>query len=127
MARVLAEVGYEHFEADMFFIIDGVYRYDASRIRDAHAWCQRKALEALAAGRRVVVSNTFTRLQEMEPYRSMTTNIRVIEAKGRWQNVHGVPAERLRQMAERWEPDLGPAPDTRGFAPHQRSTRSSSV
>lgn len=104
MARVLAEVGYEHFEADMFFIIDGVYRYDASRIRDAHAWCQRKTREALASGRRVVVSNTFTRLQEMEPYRAMTSNVRLIEATGRWPNVHGVPAERLRQMEERWEP-----------------------
>lgn len=103
MASVLAQVGYAHFEADMFFVVDGVYRYDPSRIRDAHAWCQRKTREALALGRRVVVSNTFTRLQEMEPYRSMTTNIRIIEAEGRWQNVHGVPAERLRQMAERWE------------------------
>lgn len=103
MARVLALVGYDHFEADMYFMVDGVYRYDASRIRDAHACCQRKTREALASGRRVVVSNTFTRLQEMEPYRAMTSNIRVIEATGRWQNVHGVPAERLRQMAERWE------------------------
>lgn len=103
MARVLAQVGYAHFEADMFFITEGVYRYDGSRIRDAHAWCQHKTREALALGWRVVVSNTFTRLQEMEPYRSMTTNIRIIEAKGRWQNLHGVPAERLRQMAERWE------------------------
>lgn len=103
MARVLAQVGYAHFEADMFFVVDGVYRYDASRIRDAHLWCQRKTREALASGQRVVVSNTFTRLQEMEPYRAMTSNIRVIEATGRWQNVRGVSAERLRQMAERWE------------------------
>lgn len=104
MAKVLAEVGFEHYEADQFFMVDGVYRYDASRIRDAHDWCQRKTREALASGRRVVVSNTFTRLQEMEPYRAMTSNVHVIEAKGRWQNVHGVPNERLRQMAERWEP-----------------------
>lgn len=61
----------------------GAYRYDASRIRDAHAWCQYRTREALALGRRVVVSNTFTRLQEMEPYRSMTSSIRIIEATGR--------------------------------------------
>jgi len=102
-AKVLAEVGYAHFEADMYFLVDGIYRYDASRIRDAHAWCQRKTREALASGRRVVVSNTFTRLQEMEPYRAMSAIVRIIEAKGCWQNVHGVPPERLRQMAERWE------------------------
>lgn len=103
-AQVLAEVGYAHFEADMYFMVDGEYRYDASLIRDAHAWCQRKTRRALAIGQRVVVSNTFTRLQELEPYLAMSTNVRIVEAKGRWQNVHGVPAERLRQMAERWEP-----------------------
>jgi len=121
MARVLAQVGYEHFEADQFFMVDGVYRYDASRIRDAHAWCQRKTLEALALGRRVVVSNTFTRLQEMEQYRAMTSNVRVIEAKGRWQNVHGVPNERLRQMAERWEPLPPLDPQIERRAPMRRS------
>ena len=59
--------------------------------------------QALAAGKRVVVSNTFTRLQEMEPYRSMSGLIRVVEAKGQWQNQHGVPAETIQRMAERWE------------------------
>ena len=103
MAKVLALVGFEHFEADMFFEVKGVYQYDASRIRDAHAWCQRMARQALEAGKRVVVSNTFTRLQEMAPYRSMTENIRVVEATGRWDNLHGVPAEMMQRMAKRWE------------------------
>lgn len=56
MAKVLNLVGYEHYEADMFFELDGTYRYDASRIKDAHAWCQKAAREALANGKRVVVS-----------------------------------------------------------------------
>lgn len=103
MAKVLTLVGYEHYEADMFFERDGTYRYDASRIKDAHAWCQTAARDALASGKRVVVSDTFTRLHEMEPYRSMTKNLRVLEAKGRWRNVHGVPPEMMRRMEERWE------------------------
>ena len=103
MAKVLNLVGYEHYEADMFFELDGTYRYDASRIKDAHGWCQEAAREALANGKRVVVSNTFTRLHEMEPYRSMTDKVRVLEAKGRWRNVHGVPPEMMRRMEERWE------------------------
>lgn len=37
MAKVLALVGYQHFEADMFFVRDGTYCYDRSRIREAHA------------------------------------------------------------------------------------------
>ena len=102
-ARSLAIVGFEHFEADMFFVRDGIYRYDASRIKDAHAWCQKMTRDALATGKRVVVSNTFTRLQEMEPYLSMASRVRVVEAKGNWGNLHGVPAAMVQRMAERWE------------------------
>ena len=103
MARALVCQGYIHFEADMYFEVNGQYQYDASRIRDAHNWCQKMAREALAAGRRVVVSNTFTQLRELEPYLAMTRTVRIIEARGTWQNVHGVPAEMLERMAQRWE------------------------
>jgi hypothetical protein len=60
--------------------------------------------QALAAGNRVVVSNTFTQLREMEPYRAMSENVRIVEAMGTWQNVHGVPTEMMERMAQRWEP-----------------------
>ncbi|WP_081630032.1 AAA family ATPase [Thiomonas sp. FB-6] len=103
MARVLAMVGYEHFEADHFFMRHGVYHFDGARVRDAHAWCQRSTRQALQEGRRTVVSNTFTQLREMAPYLAMSRNVRVIEATGRWGNEHDVPAETLRRMAERWE------------------------
>lgn len=103
MAKVLALVGYEHFEADMYFMKDGRYCYDRSRIRDAHAWCQQQTRDALRAGKRVVVSNTFTRLQEMQPYLAMCSQVRVVEATGRWQNVHDVPPETLLAMEARWE------------------------
>lgn len=104
MAKDLATQGYLHFEADMCFEVDGHYRYDASRIRDAHTWCQRMTRQALAKGLKVVVSNTFTQLREMEPYHLMTNKVRVIEARGTWQNLHGVPVQMLERMAMRWEP-----------------------
>lgn len=103
MAKTLAAQGSAHFEADMYFEVDSQYRCDASRIRDAHSWCQNMAWQALASGKRVVVSNTFTQLREMESYRAMTKNVQVIEATGRWQNTHGVPDEMLERMALRWE------------------------
>lgn len=103
MAKVLALVGYVHFEADMFFVKDGTYCYDRTRIRDAHAWCQNMTREALRAGQRTVVSNTFTQRREIEPYLQMSRNVRIIEARGTWPNEHGVPDETLRVMAERWE------------------------
>jgi len=68
MALVLAQVGYVHYEADMYFMQDGQYQYDSRQVRQAHQWCREQTLRALQAGKRVVVSNTFTRLQEMEPY-----------------------------------------------------------
>ena len=105
MADAITMIGYRHFEADMFFEVNGTYQYDATRVRDAHAWCQRMSREALARGENVVVSNTFTHLREMQPYLEMgAKTIRVIEAKGKWESVHGVPPEMLERMAARWEP-----------------------
>ena len=103
MAREMVANGFVHFEADMYFTVDGVYAYDPARIQDAHDWCQRMTRQALRDGQRVVVSNTFTRLHEMTPYRGMVNEIRVAEARGRWQNTHGVPAEMVERMAQRWE------------------------
>jgi len=103
MAKEMVANGFVHFEADMFFTVDGTYAYNPVRIQEAHAWCQRMTRQALKEGRRVVVSNTFTRLREMEPYQCMVDRIRVLEACGRWQNTHGVPAEMVDRMAQRWE------------------------
>ena len=104
MARFLARMGYQHLEADMFFDVDGVYQFDATRIRDAHAWCQRMTRQCLTRGESVVVSNTFTAMWEMEPYFAMATGtIRVIEVTEKFANVYGVPAESVARMAARWE------------------------
>lgn len=102
MARVLAQVGYLHVEADMYFMKNGRYEYDRNQIQAAHAWCRQRVRQALESGKRVVVSNTFTRLQEMEPYLEMNADVRVIEAKGRWANEHEVPEETIQRMAARW-------------------------
>lgn len=104
MAKVLALVGYEHYEADMFFLHDGVYRFDPLRLRDAHAWCQAMTLSALLDGKRTVVSNAFTGLHEMAPYQAMSRTVRIIEATGRWCGAHKVSETTLQWLAERWEP-----------------------
>ena len=104
IASVFTMIGYRHFEADMYFEVDGIYTYDSTRIRDAHDWCKRMTHDALQRGESVVVSNTFTRLAEMAPYHEMgASNVRVIEATGHWENRHGVPIEMVQRMAERWE------------------------
>lgn len=104
LAEEFVAQGYVHFEADMFFMKDGAYCYDASLVREAHNWCKARTRAALARGERVVVANTFTRLHEMAHYYEMCPKVRVIEATGNWPNLHGVPPERIKEMAARWEP-----------------------
>lgn len=105
MASVLKLIGYEHFEADMFFVgNDGVYRHDIARIKEAHAWCQSEVRKALINGRRVVVCNTFTQPWEMQPYFNMRVSVQILEAGGNWINQHGVPMDKVSAMKARWEP-----------------------
>lgn len=104
LARAFADAGYQHCEADQFFTRNGQYRYQPSLIRDAHTWCQAQTRDALRRGRRVVVANTFTRLSEMNAYLSMSQDIVVVHARGMWPNVHDVPQDVVRRMADRWEP-----------------------
>lgn len=95
--------GYEHFEADMYFEVDGVYRYEPEWVRAAHDWCVRSAYDALRKGQNVVVSNTFVKLWEMQRYIDLGFPFRIIEVHGRWPNVHGVPENKVQMMAHNWE------------------------
>lgn len=106
MARAMRTT-HEHYEADMFFTDEDGYNYDRDKIKEAHEWCQHEAFNALANGKSVVVSNTFTRRFEMEPYFEIAKIFgiepRIIEATGNYQNVHGVPTEVVEKMRQRWE------------------------
>ena len=96
-------IGYAHFEADMQLEINGVYVYDQSKVKAAHDWCVESARQALKDGKNVVISNTFVKIWEMKRYFDLGYNYRVIEANGRWQNVHGVPDDRIEIMKRNWE------------------------
>ena len=107
MARVLALVGYEHHEADNYFERNGTYKFDATDLPKAHAWCLERTKDSMARGARCVVANTFTRRWEMQPYfdaaKAAGVPVRVIEARGEWANCHGVPADAIERMRARWE------------------------
>lgn len=108
MARSMVSEGYKHLEADMFLEDEnGEYRYDPNKVVAAHHWCMRETFKALSAGTKVVVSNTFTQRFEVEPYFEIAEIFgiqpRIIEAKGNWGNVHGVPASVVDDMRKRWE------------------------
>lgn len=107
--------GYAHFEADMYFMEDGEYKFDPSKIKDAHKWCQTSVEQAMllnyTAGYNdtIIVSNTFTQEWEMEPYYKLAEpwGYRVysiiVENRHGGVNVHGVPEDKLQAMKDRFE------------------------
>lgn len=99
-----------HYEADQFFTKWPVgYSYDIRLISAAHEWCYSNVVRSLWQGSDVVVSNTFTKPWEMERYMGIPTivdgvTVSVVEMRTQYENIHGVPVEKLKQMAARWEP-----------------------
>jgi tRNA uridine 5-carbamoylmethylation protein Kti12 len=95
-----------HIEADMFFEdAKGNYKYDASKIKDAHEWCQEQTKKFLCNNIDVIVSNTFTRKWELDPYLNMVPpeDIIILVANGSYDNIHGVPSDVIDKMKDRWE------------------------
>jgi predicted kinase len=108
------------FEADTYFKKDGGYVFVPADIGKAHAECQRKVEELIKASRRmeidagdpweystIAVSNTFTRLWEMQPYKDLAEKygytVFTILCQNDFGNVHGVPAGVVQRMKERME------------------------
>jgi predicted kinase len=103
---------WDHWEADDFFVDDyGQYQFNAKRILEAHHWCQKGVKQSLKHKRNVIVSNTFTRVWEMQPYLDLAkqfgAEVTVLTCEGNYGNIHGVPDETIEKMRERWEPYTG--------------------
>lgn len=108
LARKLAgENDLDHCEADQFFETLAGYVYVPELIKNAHEDCKARTRQSLWAGRSVVVSNTFTRLWEMEAYYLLAAafgaDVRVFTATGQYANIHGVSPEVIDRMRDRWE------------------------
>jgi len=95
--------GYVHVEADMYHYQDDKYCFKIENIKLSHEWCMAETENQLDAGKRVVVSNTFTQMWEMEPYFNMGVETSVIVAHGSFKSIHNVPEEAIKRMADRFE------------------------
>ena len=100
--------GFYHVEADMFFVqTNGKYVFSPQKLGIAHDWCQLKAAQALERGENVVVSNTFVKKWELQPYLKMAeklgADVEIITAKGEFKNEHNVPDAVLQRMRASWE------------------------
>ncbi|HDR8983190.1 AAA family ATPase [Burkholderia vietnamiensis] len=104
LAREISErCGYAHFENDMFFETPSGYIHDRSRFKDAKRWCLASTKDALAHGRRVVVSNVFAKVEHMRDFVTLTDSLMVIECTKQYGNVHEVPEAVLASMQAAWE------------------------
>ena len=97
------------YEADMFFMKDGIYQFNKDKISNAHDWCREQVKNAMRDGApRIAVSNTFVRRWEMQVYYEMAVlydyQVTEITLTGRlFKNVHGVPDEVIERMRNSWE------------------------
>lgn len=99
-----------NFEADQYFMKDGVYKFEPSKIKDAHEWCQNQVKHCMIEGLKdISVSNTFTQEWEMEAYYKlakehgyMVFSI-IVENRHNGKNAHNVPTETLEKMKNRFE------------------------
>lgn len=107
-AMVAARMAHCCIEADMWFMVDGQYRFDPTQLRQAHEWCQNQVKENLDIGFSVVVSNTSTTEKEVQTYQKIAEEYGakfvsvVVENRHGCDNIHNVPAEKVQQMKDRF-------------------------
>jgi predicted kinase len=112
-------IGGIHIEADMYFMKDGEYQFDVTKLRDAHQWCQEGVEKSMVelnnpeiTTQRITVSNTFTQEWEMLPYFDLakkhgyTVYSLIVENRHGGVNEHGVPEDKLKLMKNRFETKL---------------------
>ncbi len=108
-------LGGTHFETDQYFMVDGEYKFDFSKLKEAHQWCQDSVNTAMILNHTtgqnevIVVSNTFTQEWEMRPYFDLAKTYGykvfsvIVENRHGGVNQHGVPEDKLEIMKNRFE------------------------
>ena len=112
--QLVGDKDYCHKEADMYFVDrDGNYKFDPTKIKDAHAWCKSEIEFAMKYEHTpVVVSNTFTQEWEMDAYFEMAKEFGyqvhsiIVENRHGGMNLHGCPEDKIDQMRNRFEIEL---------------------
>jgi predicted kinase len=114
------QLGDTHFETDSYFMVDGEYKFDPTKLKKAHEWCQGEVELAMIHnhvtygldGSDIVVSNTFTQEWEMEKYYQLANQYDyrvfsiIVENRHGGVNEHGVPEDKLQIMKDRFEISL---------------------
>lgn len=113
MAKEICDgiIKHPHFEADDFFTHSYLdeYNFSPELVKYAHQYCQLNTMKAMYEQHpKIVVSNTFTQIWELEPYLDMAKQfgyeVDIYVCDGEYPNVHGVPQEKVEEMKRRFEP-----------------------
>jgi adenylate kinase family enzyme len=108
LAKQIAKViDAEIFSTDDLFVENGVYKFDASKLGLFHKKNLENCIAAMKKGVNVICDNTNTRQWEAKGYVQVAIdlgfNVKFVRAIGNFQNVHGVPNDKVDQMRNRLE------------------------
>lgn len=113
-ARAITGATGVEIAADDFFVgDDGKYRYNGSKISEAHEWCHDQVKDFMERGvTPVAVHNTFTKRWEMMAYYRFaveygyTVHTLVAENRHDSTNIHNVPENKVDEKRENFELEL---------------------
>ena len=108
-------IGGIHVEADQYFMEDGVYNFDVTKLMLAHNSCKSQTKSWMSTDGaqvnvdRIIVSNTFTQEWEMKEYYKMAKEYGyevyslIVENRHDGKSEHEVPVTTLKKMEDRFE------------------------
>ncbi len=113
LAKVLAPE--TNFSADDYHVVNGLYCYDKSRVKECHELCQQGVFAAIEYGHETVaVANTFSRRWEYQSYLDWIEEYNkereihhvathILTCENSFGNTHEVSACVVGRMRSRWE------------------------
>lgn len=94
------------YEADDYFMHNGQYKFDITKLAAAHKWCFEKTFSSFDRYNVVFVTNTFTTMKELNPYLKeanlLGIKVIVVRMANEYQNQHNVPEATLTAMRQRF-------------------------
>jgi len=102
--------GADKWSTDDFFMVNGEYQFDPSKLGEYHRECQHGVEYSMNADiPKILVANTFTKEWEMEPYFALAmkygyrVHTIIVENRHGSKSIHDVPPEVLAAQKERFE------------------------
>jgi len=108
--------------ADDFFVVNGLYIFDASKIAEAHKFNQNRCRENCIQGTTpIIIDNTNVKRKEAKVYVDLAVqynyDVQIREPDTPWwkernakelakRTVHNVPLEKIKKMLNRWDDDF---------------------